>query len=136
MDHPGYEEVEHTADWALRVRGADLADLCVQSARGMLHLAGVEVASGQTWERRIELEAPDPEALLVRWLEEMLFDLETRRRVPVEFRVRSPGRWRLDGTVIEEPLLRIDKAIKAVTFNDLSIRWDAAGCETTIVFDV
>jgi hypothetical protein len=30
-----FEEVEHTADWALRVRGRDLRELLVNAARGM-----------------------------------------------------------------------------------------------------
>ena len=36
----GYVELDHTADWALRVQGTDLADLLEQAAAGMLALAG------------------------------------------------------------------------------------------------
>ncbi len=136
VERPGFEEVEHTADWALRVRGLDLADLCRRAAAGMMQLAGVEVGNDPSSDWDVHLTAPDAESLLVSWLEEVLFEMETRQRAPREMRLRTQGETHLVGTVTLGPLLHLGKAIKAVTYHDLRIRRDSSGCEATIVFDV
>lgn len=136
MDSSGYEEVEHTADWALRVWGPDLADVCRQAAAGVLHLTGAVVGPDPASEQEIDLTAPDPESLLVRWLEEILYDLETRNLAPLDMHLRTEGNIRLRGTIIQHALLQAGKTIKAVTYNDLHIQWTSNGCEATIVFDV
>ena len=62
-----YEEIEHTADWALRVRGADLPTLFSNAALGMMELAGVRTENTAGESRKIELTADDMETLLVDW---------------------------------------------------------------------
>lgn len=136
VERSGYEEVEHTADWALKARGSDLADLCRQAALGMMQLAGVETGPDPSSSWAVDLSAPDPESLLVRWLEEVLFRIEARARAPREMRLHIEDRFRLRGTVGLGPLLHMGKAIKAVTYHDLRVRCEANGCEATIVFDV
>ena len=61
VERSGFEEVDHTADWALKARGSDLADLFCQAALGMMHLAGVDTGETpySTWD--IDLTAPDAE---------------------------------------------------------------------------
>ncbi|HET7011634.1 MAG TPA: archease [Anaerolineales bacterium] len=136
MPTSGFEEIRHTADWALRVRGSDLADLCRQAALGMLHLAGARPGQDRFEPRAIEIEAPDGETLLVRWLEELLYDLEIRQVVPVAMNLQTEGETRLKGTLTEAPLADMSKVIKAVTFNNLQITGTPEGVESTIVFDV
>jgi SHS2 domain-containing protein len=132
----GYQEVEHTADWALRVWAPNLADLCRQAAAGMVSLTGSVLAPGPTCKREIHLDAPDPESLLVVWLEEILYDLESRSLAPSEMHLRTEGDTRLRGTIVQHPLLQPGKTIKAVTYNDLHIQRSSDGCQATIVFDV
>ena len=136
MRNQGFEEIEHTADWALRVRGSDVAELCRQAALGMLELAGAEPGKGPSAERQVEIVESDPEAVLVRWLEEVLYDLEVRQMIPVHLALQADGRTRVHGTVTEATLGRLVKAIKAVTFHGLNVTSTATGLEATIVFDV
>ena len=136
MPTKGFEEIEHTADWALRVRGSDLAELCRHAALGMLELAGAEPGEGLAAERQVEIVEPDPEAVLVRWLEEVLYDLEVRRMIPVHMTLQADGRTGVHGTITEAALGRLVKAIKAVTFHGLNVTSTATGLEATIVFDV
>jgi SHS2 domain-containing protein len=69
-----FEEVEHTADWALRVRGRDLSQLLTNAARGMSYLLVSEVAAIPSQvERRLVLDAMDAESLLVAWLSELAY---------------------------------------------------------------
>ena len=136
MSPSGYQEVEHTADWALKVWGPNLADLCRQAATGMLRLTGAVLAPDPASEREIHLDAPDPESLLVLWLEEILYDLESHGLAPWDMHLRTEGDTRLRGTIVQHALLQSGKTIKAVTFNDLHVQRKPDGCEATIVFDV
>lgn len=136
MDGPRFEEVEHTADWALRVRGATMAELCQVAASAMLAACGARGAEGPAVERRIRLEAADREILLVQWLEEVLFTLEGRSRMPVRIEVEVTPNHSLTAKWVELPLAGIEKPIKAVTFHELAIHEGTDGLEATIVFDV
>jgi SHS2 domain-containing protein len=74
-----FEEIEHTADWALRVRGQDLAGLFMNTARGMSRLLVQEPArSPREVEKHFELEADDAESWLVTWLNELAYGRDPR----------------------------------------------------------
>lgn len=131
-----FEEVEHTADWALRVSGRNMSELCQVAASAMLAAAGARAAAGSEEEHRVSLRAPDRETLLVLWLEEVLFALEPRHRMPVAITVEVSPSNELEATWREASLDGVDKPIKAVTFHELAVRETAGGLEATIVFDV
>ncbi len=136
MGAPAYEEVEHTADWALRVTGADLASLLRNAALGMLRLAGAEPADGPHTERTVRIASHDPESLLVDWLEDLLFALETRDVTALQIELSTSERRRLQARIVEAPVLSLSKHIKAVTYNELRIEEIPQGLTATIVFDV
>lgn len=132
----GFEEIEHTADWALHVWAEDFGQLCACAARGMLSLVGVDAQpSGGRW-RLIDLRADDRETLLVVWLEEVLFALETEQVTITAFDLQIEDGRRLVGRLRSAPTKRPGKPIKAITFHNLSIVETEAGMETTLVFDV
>ena len=133
---PAYEEIEHTADWALRVRGQTLSDLFRNAALGMLSLLHIEHAPGNAESRFLELKADDNETLLVTWLEELLFPLEVENAAVVDFEVDVLEKTQLKATIALKKIASIKKEIKAVTFNELDIRTIESGYETIIVFDV
>jgi SHS2 domain-containing protein len=136
MKAQGYEEIDHTADWALQIRAGDLEGLLVHAAFGMLQLAGAEPREGPTKKRWIELQATDSESLLVTWLEELLFIIETEEVTFTEFDLKIERDTYLTATIQEAPLENIKEHIKAVTYHDLRITQTENGFEVTIVFDV
>ena len=136
MSGPPYEEVDHTADWALRVRGQDMSELCLVAASAMLAACGARPGKSRTHKREVQLHADDREGLLVAWLEEILFSVETRRRLPVRIEVTVSPQLELVAQWTEAPLGELDKPIKAVTYNNLTVREVGEELETTIVFDV
>ena len=135
-------EIEHTADWAIRVRAPDLAGLFAGAATGMFALLTplVGVAPAATWEFRHD--AIDAETLLVDWLNELLFEADRRQIVFARFDIAllqaEPGApaASLSGVASGGPAKTLSKAIKAVTFSGLHIVHDGAGCTVDIVFDV
>ena len=136
MKSPYFEEIEHTADQALRVRGTDFEELLHNAALGMLQLTGAIPRSGPSRDRKIEVEAPDREGLLVAWLEELLFFMETRGVTYTKFELHMTGDNHLVAKVQETPIAAMTRHIKAVTYHDLEIERTEDGLETAIVFDV
>jgi SHS2 domain-containing protein len=135
----GYEELDHTADVALLVRGRDLAELFVNAAVGMAHqLAELTSVSG-TVEHEIDLTEGDVETLLVSWLSELLYLGECDGAAEVvfaEFDVHDVGPHRIRAAVRGGRAVEYRRYIKAVTFSELAVRRTAHGYETVIVFDV
>lgn len=136
MKKPGFEEIEHTADCALRVKGVDLGDLLRNAAQGLLHLTGIQPQTSHIQERVIEIHAPDQETLLVSWLEELLFAIETREMTFIDFELNIRNDLHLTAHVQETPITTLTKHIKAVTYHDLKIIQTGDGLEVTVVFDV
>ncbi len=133
---PAFEEIEHTADWALRVRGQNLTDLFRNAALGMLSLLDIESVPGNSESRFFELKAEDTETLLVSWLEELLYPLEVENAAVVDFQVDVLEKAQLKATIELKKIASIKKEIKAVTFNELDIRPVDSGYETIVVYDV
>jgi SHS2 domain-containing protein len=134
---PGFEEVEHTADWALRVRGRDLRELLIRAALGMAHLLVSDPgAVPADIERHIELEALDAESLLVEWLSELAYWAEVDMLVFNEFELAHVTADHLEAVARGGQVTSMQKHIKAVTYHNLEIVKTDYGLETTVVFDV
>jgi SHS2 domain-containing protein len=67
-----FEILEHTADIGLQARAATREELYEALGEGLATLQGAWFPDRGT-ERPVKVEAPDPEALLVSWLDELLF---------------------------------------------------------------
>lgn len=133
---PPWEEIEHTADLALRACGEDLRALFQNAALGMLSLVGGDISSDEIIREHIELSAPDWEMLLYDWLGTLLHHIEDRSMVCTNVAVHRVQDLSLSAEVTGSPGYHFAKHIKAVTFHDLAIRQSKGGYEATIVFDV
>ena len=136
MKTDSIEEIEHTADLSIKVSARELHSLFVQAAVGMTKLVGGMDTNSAIITRVITLQSADIETLLVCWLEEILFILETEDLLLVNAQVQLPSKTQLLSTVGLLPAIERWKEIKAVTYNDLQILETSAGFEVTIVFDV
>jgi SHS2 domain-containing protein len=137
---PPWEELDHPADVRLRIRGGNLKELMENAARGMIEvfLNPKSVCHHETF--RVEAEGPDPESLLVNWLQEILFTFDAERFAPCAVRVTALTEDRIAGELGGEEFdpdrHETRTEIKAVTWHDLEIRDAEAGLEVTVVFDV
>jgi SHS2 domain-containing protein len=131
-----FEEVDHTADIAIRVWGRDLAELFANGAYGMACQMADLDAVNQEVEHLIELEAYDAETLLVSWLGELLYVSERDGCVFTDFDMLEVTPTRLRAVVRGGPVRERRQHIKAATFSDLKIVRTGEGYEATIVFDV
>jgi SHS2 domain-containing protein len=67
-----FEILEHTADIGLSARAPTREELFEALGEGLATLQGAWFPDGGA-ERLVAVEAPDPEALLVAWLDELLY---------------------------------------------------------------
>jgi SHS2 domain-containing protein len=131
----GFEEIPHTADWAIRVWADDLPGLLAESARGMYWLAGAELTTEPRVTKTFEAEGPDGESLMVGFLSELVYYAEQENLGFDDFEI-SIKNDRLKVEMRSAPLKSLSKAIKAVTWHKLEIKETVRGLEVEIVFDV
>ncbi len=131
-----FEELDHTADWKIRVWGEDYADLFRNAALAMYALMGTARRTGPDVERRITVEGVDYPSLLVAWLNELLFYTEVYGEIFTEVDIHTLRPDYLEATVRGFVGESEFSKIKAVTYHDLEIRETSEGVEATLVFDV
>jgi SHS2 domain-containing protein len=131
----GFTEIEHTADWALKVWAPELPKLFALAAQGMYWLTETTLQPGPRQVRMIEVDGVDDESLLVSFLSELLFLSETQALAFDGFDI-SIQDLRLSAQIRGGPVAGQRKEIKAVTYHNLTIDPTPRGFETTIVFDV
>jgi SHS2 domain-containing protein len=131
-----FEEIEHTADIAIRVWGRDLPELFINAAYGLASvLADIEDVV-PTVKLAVELEADDLEILLVNWLSELLFVGERDNLVFTRVDSLQIAPNGLTASVRGGLVQEQRSHIKAVTFSELQITHTNEGYETVVVFDV
>ncbi|HET7089792.1 MAG TPA: archease [Anaerolineae bacterium] len=133
------QEIEHTADWAIRVRARDLIGLFAGAAEGMFSLLTDLSQAIPVRQFEIDLRAIDVETLLIDWLNELLYLSEEQGVVFTGFTIRDltiDGGARLRAQVDGGRPSELFKVIKAATFHGLSIVRDDDGLQAELVFDV
>jgi SHS2 domain-containing protein len=131
-----FEEIEHTADLAIRVYGQEMRELFANAAHGMFALMAVPSLEEPAREREVSLEAADYEGLLVDWLNELIYLHEVEEETYSQFDIETLSPTRLKAHIIGGPTKSKIKAIKAATFHELNVVKTGSGYEATIVFDV
>ncbi|MGD8342759.1 MAG: archease [Desulfobacterales bacterium] len=133
----GFEEIEHTADHALKVYGKDLKELFISAAQGMtsLMMADISGVSGEI-AKAVKLKASDTESLLVEWLSELAYWAEAEMLVFSTISIHTMTATEIDASIIGARASALEKQIKAVTYHNLKIKKTNRGVEATIVFDV
>lgn len=134
---PSFEYLPHVSELAIRLRGTSIADVLRQAA---LALAGVLLPRrpppGPQQVREIVLDAPDRAALLIDWLNELLFLAERDRWIPARIDPLEATETHLRATARGPVLERAPSLVKAATWHGL--RFDArdGGFEAEVLLDV
>lgn len=148
----GVRELDHTADVGIELEAPDAAALFDRAARALRALAVSDGgADGPRGGRRrnppsglktdggthtIDLEAGDPAVLLVRWLSELLYRIDTLG-FAYETAELEVGDGRLHATIRETRLPEPGAQIKAITYHELECGPEPDGRWTArVIFDV
>lgn len=131
----GFIEIPHRADVAIKIWSTDLNGLFIQAARGLYGLMGVEKENPRNISRTISLAEDDLETLLIRFLNELILDVQLQsvmyEAIDIEIQQMRIG-GELKGKKITSPI----REIKAATYHECNIVQTATGYETMLVFDI
>jgi SHS2 domain-containing protein len=135
-----FEILEHTADVGLRARAETLEELFEALGEGLATLQGAWFPGEGTEGRVMLVVAPDRAALLVAWLDELLYIQESEDAVFVSIVVDLVRETRLEAQVTLAP--RGDRSleavgVKAATYHRLEVSRKPEGTwEAQVYLDV
>ena len=132
-----FEILEHKADLKIRVFGKTKEELFENAMIGMFEAAKYEKEiKNQKSKIKIKVKSIDLPSLLVDFLSETLYLVETRKEVyqKVEFKKFSDNE--IEATLIGKKLKRMGVHIKAVTYHQLKIKKRGGFFEAEIIFDI
>jgi SHS2 domain-containing protein len=136
-----YRFFDHTADFAVEVRGPDVPALLAASVRAFAHLltdrpdavAGTEAVP-------LELDAVDAEDLLVTLGNELLYRFEVDGWLAARLEIAAVEDGRLTGTLHGEPFDAarhpIARPAKALTHHGVAIEGAGSGLRARLVYDL
>jgi SHS2 domain-containing protein len=135
-----FELIEHTADVGVEASGADLREAFEAAAEGMFSIIAETESVKPTETYQVEADADDAEALLVEWLNELLYLFDAKNVLLCRFSVTSLTPIRLEADVFGEKYdpsrHRINMAVKAATYHAVSVEEDDAGARVRVILDV
>jgi SHS2 domain-containing protein len=130
-------EVEHVGEVEIRIEASSLGELYVEAARALMEvMSGGALAPARGPAETVTLRARDREALLVDWLNELIYRVERGRKIYSEFRLLDePG----EALTVElrgggAPTRRT--LVKAASFHGLAVAPVAGGWAATVLLDV
>jgi SHS2 domain-containing protein len=143
----GFRIIEHTADVGIQVWGRNLKEIFEESATAMVSLIVNKKSVEEKEIEVLELEEKSVEELLLRWLKEILFLIESKTVIFKRFQIEKDNfshkdvksyfiRSFLYGEKLTSGRHDICREIKAITRHNFYIKKIGLWWETSILFDV
>lgn len=140
MPEPGYTIGEHPADLELNVRGRTCKELFAEAARGLIESTRPPEASGPLAQRPVNLAAADREELLVAWLDEIIYLLESgflpELPVPVDRLTETGLETSLPGRPVGPGDDFAGPEVKAATYHRLAVRKTGKTWQARVILDL
>lgn len=135
-----FETFEHTADIGLIARGRTLAEVFEHAADGLVELTVDPTGLREDIRTRVAVSAADQEALLVAWLNELLYLLDTQRFLPRRSRITELRNTHLTadlvGDTVDPERHAVRRMVKAATYHGLSLRQCNGLWEARMILDL
>ena len=137
---PRFEVIDHTADVGIAAYGNDIREAFANAAYGMFSLiADLEGVVEDRISHKIDVQAPDQEALLVAWLNELLYLFDVDHVIFSRFEITELNQNRLQGMVYGERLdtsrHQLKTAVKAATYHMLKVE-KTNGFRVQVILDI
>jgi len=143
MEEPGASEAtsahsfeEHTGELRVRLSARTFEGLLAEAGRALAELLADEPPGELQEPERVSLQDVDRAALLVHWLDELIFLSETRKRIYSDFHLLSATEREVTADVRGWPATRVRTQVKAATFHGLEVVAGPGGCSAEVVLDV
>ncbi len=139
MEAGTYQFEPHTGEVRIRIEGYSLSELFEEAGYALAELMLGEErpeTPPDAQEEHVTLEAPDTEALLVDWLNELISRADARKRVYTDFVVDDLSERKLHARIRGFTPSVLKTAVKAATFHGLEIHEHEECFIATVVLDV
>src|SRR3989338_4802863 len=139
MPKQKYRYLEHTADAKFQAFGRSLDEAFKNSALAMLNLMCKSEAIKLKQEKKISVNGKDLKALLYNWLEELLFLLDSENFIAGKIKnLEISGKesnYKLEAMISgnNASAYKFFGEVKAVTYNDMSIKEEKKGKEKRFI---
>jgi len=137
---PKFRQLFHTTDLALQIFGHSLEEIYENAGEALTATLTDRRYLRRKEIREITLKAPDREALLVEWLNRLLYLFDVEGFLGREFRVRelSPEKMvvKARGDIYDPARHPGGTAIKAATYHRLEITDQNGGWQAKVILDL
>ena len=129
---------EHTGEVRLALTASSLEELFAEAGRALaeLTLGALPASTTPGPEQRISVRARDRAALLVEWLNELIFRSETSKQVFTRLRVEWVGANEMQAVVAGVSPETLRTQVKAATLHRLSLENRGGAWQASVVLDV
>jgi len=128
---------EHTGEVQLHLVAPTLGQLFEEAPKALAELMVEQLAEGPAPSvELVKLSAPDREALIVEWLNELIFRSETQQKIYGEARILRLSDTELEAEIRGKTPERLGTAVKAATYHRLKIVSQENGYAATVILDV
>ena len=138
-----FEYFDHTADIGVKAYGDTLPRVFENAAKGLIGIVYEvtgEPEASLSKEIELTLSEDNQEQLLIDWLNEVLFILETEGFIPTNFEVsnltENTLKATLSGSPLDPDMHRYKTEVKSTTYHMLEIGSENDKYFATILFDI
>jgi len=135
-----YEFFDHVADVGILIRAPSLEGLFATAARALMDWIGSAPEGRQVSGLEMQVQAEDIEDLLVRWLQELIYQFQCRHTYITEVSnvrvVDNELKTALAGIIWDENGRQEYREVKAVTYHQLTVHQDRGFWEARVILDV
>lgn len=126
----------HTGEVKLRLDAGNPAELFAEATRALAELLGTpaDQAAGE-WQR-VAIAAPDLDALLVAWVNELVARTEIDHLLYSDVAINDLTSTSVDACIRGTPFAETRTAVKAATMHGLHVASGPAGTHATLILDV
>ncbi|MCX8016188.1 MAG: archease [Patescibacteria group bacterium] len=132
-----FKILPHTADARLLIFGNSYAEIFQNALLGMKAILQPEEDGEETGWRKIKIESMDPTALLVDFLSEVLYLIQTNHEIYDELKIFELTQCSLEAALKGKKFKNIKEEIKAVTYHEAYVQQKTDNkWEAMVIFDL
>jgi len=135
-----YDFFDHAADVGIRIEASSCASLFATAGRAVMDWIGRPPGSDELCRRAVQLRAEDLEELMVRWLQELIYEFQHRHSYTERAENLDVATGSLSATLVgrswDESCHGSYREVKAVTYHQLKIVCQEGLWRASIILDV